>query len=148
VPDVNSSIEIAAPPEAVFDFVDDWQNTMKFLRGLKRWEPLDRAKTQGVGVVFRVKMGAGPVNVDGEMQVKEHDRPHRIVFQTVKGSIKARGEWTFTATGAGTRVDLKNAVELPGGIAGRVIRKVFESQAQKDLDASVRDLKRLVEAGP
>lgn len=145
MPDLNSSIEIAAPAEAVFDFVDDWRNTMKYLHGLKKWEPLDPARTNGVGTHFKVAMGAGPVNIDGEMEIVEHERPNRIAFRSVKG-MKASGTWTFTPSDGGTRVDLRNTVEIPGGIAGRLIRKVVEAQGQRDLDASLRDLKRLVES--
>lgn len=143
--DLNGSIRIDAPVERVFAFVDDWTNTTRFLRNLVRWEPLDSAVVRGVGARFRAALKAGPITLDGEMEITEHVPNERVQFRSTKGP-RLSGTWTFRPDGDGTIVDLRNTFELPGGIAGRVVGQVARSQGQKDLNGSLVDLKKLVEA--
>lgn len=144
MPDLDASIVVDAPVETVFDFVDDWRNTTRYLRNLKRWEPVDPAKARGAGARFAVAFAAGPITIDGTMEVTEHERPGHVAFVSIDGP-KASGRWTFTAEGTSTRVDLRNTFELPGGIAGRVVRRFVEAQGRRDLQASLETLKELVE---
>lgn len=144
MPELTGDVHVDASPEEVFDVVDDWQNTTKYLRGLVRWEPEDPEKVQGLGARFAAAIKAGPITLDGKMEVTEHVRPERIAFTSIEGP-KLDGLWLFEPAGGGTRVTLTNTFELPGGMAGRVVGKLASSQGQRDLDASLRDLKRLVE---
>jgi uncharacterized membrane protein len=56
------------------------------------------------------------------------------------------GSWTLAPDGDGTNVVLHASYELPGGIIGRIVGAFVSRNAQTDLDASLRKLKRLVEA--
>lgn len=142
---LHGSVRIGKPLEDVFAYVDDWRNTTKYLRGLQSFEPVDPQHVQGLHARFAAKVKAGPVTVDGEMVVTEHEPNRRVVFETVKGP-KVRGEWTFRAEGDHTLVELTNTfLELPGGITGRIVGKILDTQAGKDLQGSLNDLKRLLE---
>ena len=143
---LTGSIRIDASVEEVFEYVDDWRNPTKFMRGLGRWEPVDPGRDRGVGARFAVILKAGPVNLKGEIEVTEHEPPLRLAYRSVAG-IKLAGTWSFSADGEGTLAELTNTFELPGGIPGRVLRKVVQSQGQRDLVASLAELKRLVETG-
>lgn len=145
MPELESSIEIDAAVEKVFDVVDDWTKTTSYMRGLVRWEPVDPKKTRGQGTRFAVTMAAGPVKVSGKIEVIHYERPKRIDFRSYEGP-KLGGEWTFTGVGRKkARVDLRSTFDLPGGIAGRLVAKFVEAQGHKDLNASLADLKKLVE---
>ncbi len=143
---MQASIRIEAPPEAVFDYVNDWRTATKYLRRLVRWEPADPSAETGVGTVFRVGIQAGPTRLDGKLEVTEYVRPERITIRSIDGP-RVDGGWRFAAADGGTNVTLDALFDLPGGIAGRLVGSFVGRNGQKDLDASLRDLKRLVESG-
>lgn len=144
---MRSEVHVLAPPEAVFDFVDDWRNAARYLRRLVRWEPVDLGRTSEVGAVYHVGIQAGPTRLDGRIEVTEYVRPQRISIRSKEGP-GVTGGWRFSPDGAGTRVVLEAAYDLPGGIAGRLVGSFVARNGQRDLDASLRELKRLVESGP
>jgi uncharacterized membrane protein len=146
VPELNASIYIEASVEEVFAFVDDWRNTTRFVRGLLRWDPVDPTVTRGVGLRTHAVLQVGPTRLEGEMEVVEHVPNERVAYRSVRGP-RIEGQWTFHPRGQGTVVDLRNTFELPGGIAGRVVAPIVNSQGRRDLEASLAELKRLVESG-
>lgn len=141
---MRSSILIHATPEAVFDFVDDWRNAMRYLRRLVRWEPVDPEHSSEVGAVYRVGIQAGPTRLDGRLEVTDYVRPEKIHIRSVDGP-RVVGGWSFRADGDGTLVVLEASYDLPGGFAGRLVGSFVSRHGQRDLDASVAELKRLVE---
>jgi uncharacterized membrane protein len=142
--DMTSRVHIDAPPEAVFDYIDRWENAMKYLHRVDRWVLVDPEGGTGVGAVFKIGVQAGPTHLDGRLQVTEHDRPRRIAFRSLDGP-RVVGSWTLTPADGGTDVVLMSNYDLPGGIIGRVVGAFVSRNAQNDLNASLRDLKRLVE---
>lgn len=139
-------VRIAASPEAVFDFIDHWPNAMSYLRRVDRWELVDAEGGTRVGAVFRIGVQAGPTHLDGRLKVTEHDRPRTIAFRSLEGP-RVEGRWTLTPNADATDVQLFASYDLPGGIIGRVVGSFVSRNAQNDLQASLRELKRLVEAG-
>jgi uncharacterized membrane protein len=142
---MQSTVRIGAPAETVFDFVDDWHNATRYLRRLVRWEPTSDGP-MGVGTVFRVGIQAGPTRLDGKIEVTEYERPEKIRIRSLEGP-GVNGGWTFTRDGNSTHVILRASYSLPGGIAGRLVSSFISRNGQKDLDASLRELKRLIESG-
>ncbi len=143
--EITSKTRIAAPPEAVFDYIDDWENAMKYLRRVDKWVLVDSDGGTGVGAVFKIGVQAGPTHLDGRLQVTEHERPGTIAFRSMEGP-RVEGRWTLTPEGDSTNVVLRASYNLPGGILGRVVASFVNRNAQNDLDSSLRELKRLVEA--
>lgn len=142
---MQARVRIAASPEAVFDYIDRWDNAMRYLKRVDRWELVDKDGRTGVGAVFRIGVQAGPSHLDGRLQVTEHDRPRTIAFRSLDGP-RVEGRWTLTSDDDGTNVLLFASYDLPGGIIGRVVGSFVSRNAEVDLKASLRELKRLVEA--
>jgi uncharacterized membrane protein len=142
---IRSTTRIDAPPEVVFDFIDHWQNAMRYMRRMVRYDLVDPDGGTGVGSEFKIAIEAAGTKLNGHIRVTEHDRPSRIAFKTVEGT-RVEGAWTLTPEGDGTRVVLDSLYEPPGGILGRVVASFIRANAQNDLDNSLRELKRLVEA--
>lgn len=142
---MRSSVRIDAPPERVFAFVDDWRNAMRYLRRLVRWEPVDPDHASEVGAVYRVGLQAGPTRLDGKLEVTDYVRPRSIRIRSLDGP-RVAGGWTFEPEGDGTRVLLEASYDLPGGIAGRLVGSFVSRHGQRDLDASLAELKRLLES--
>lgn len=144
--EITSRIRISAPAEAVFDFIDHWPNAMRYLRRVDRWVLVDKQGGTGVGAEFDIGVQAGPTHLEGRLRVTEHDRPRKIAFRSLEGP-RVEGSWTLTNDGDATDVALNASYELPGGLVGRLVGAFVSRNAQNDLDASLRELKRLVEAG-
>ena len=142
---ITSRVHVNAPPEAVFDFIDHYQNAMRYMRRMVRYELVDPSGGTGVGAEFLIAVEAAGKRLDGHIRVTEHERPNKIAFRTIKG-VRVEGDWTFRPEGDGTRVTLHSIYEPPGGIIGRLVASFISRNAQSDLDASLRELKRLVEA--
>jgi uncharacterized membrane protein len=118
---------------------------MRYLKRMVRWEPVDPDKT-GVGGIFHVGVQAGPSRLNGRLEVTEHERPRKIAFRSIDGP-RVDGSWTIAPSGDGAQVVLESYYEPPGGIVGRLVASFIRQNAQNDLDSSLRELKRLIEAG-
>lgn len=143
--EITSRVHVSAPAEAVFDFIDHWPNAMRYLRRVDRWVLVDPEGGTGVGAMFSIGVQAGPTHLDGRLRVTEHDRPRKIAFRSMDGP-RVEGSWTLTPESDGTNVVLHASYELPGGIVGRLVGAFVSRNAQSDLDASLRELKSLVES--
>lgn len=113
---VEHSVEIAAPVDEVFAFVDDHTKTRTWMYGLDRIEPVGD-QTRGVGAEYDGVMKIG-VPLKSRIRCTVWEENRRIELTSVKG-IKNTQRWTFTAIDEGrTRVDAWISYSLPGGPAG------------------------------
>lgn len=146
MPELNASVRIDRPLEVVFAFVDDYRNVTRYLRHLQRWDPIDPSRVQGLGIRFRGTVRAGPITMGGVLEVIEHVPGERVRYRSIEGP-RLTGEWTFHADGDdATVVRLRNTYDLPGGPLGRVAGRIVSTQGARELEGSLRELKRLVEA--
>jgi uncharacterized membrane protein len=139
------STYIEATPEQVFDFIDHWQNARRYMRRMVRYELVDPDGGTGVGARFRIAVEAAGKRLNGTIEVTENDRPRKISFRNVDG-VKVIGNWTLRPERTGTHVTLDSTYEPPGGIIGRMVAAFINAHARNDLNASLAELKRLVEA--
>ena len=135
---------IAASPSEVFAYVDDYQNTPKYMHGLKSWEPAGE-QTHGVGAVFIGKMDAVKT-WESTLEITQRDEDEAIAWIPTKG-FKQGGAWQFAPEGDGTRVTLTVDYEFPGGLAGKAVAKAAEPVVKQNVQKSVEKLKQLMEQG-
>jgi uncharacterized membrane protein len=116
---VEHSVEIEAPVQEVFAYVDDYTNTKDWMYGLHTMEPVSE-QTSGVGATYDGVMKLG-VSLTSRIQCTGWELDRLIEISSIKG-IKNTQRWTFTDLGSGrTRVDAWISYTLPGGPAGRAI---------------------------
>ena len=139
------STYIEATPEQVFDFIDHWQNAKRYMRRMVRYELADPAGGTGVGARFHISVEAAGKRLNGTIEVTENDRPRKISFRNIDG-VKVVGNWILRPDRGGTHVTLDSTYEPPGGIIGRLVASFISANARSDLNASLAELKRLVEA--
>lgn len=143
---VEREIDMAAPPEKVYDVVMD-------PRCLERWvsihDSLDEAPAgqlrQGSKLAQCLKLAGRKFHV--RWTVVENDPAKRVVWEG-KGPVRSRArvEYEFEQNGDdGTHFSYSNEYHLPGGplagMAGPVVRRV----TGKELDKSLKALKAFVE---
>lgn len=142
---VERTVDIAAPPERVYDVVmdpsrlDEWVTIHHHLEGsapdrLERGSKLNQV-LKLAGRRFHVRW-----------TVIENEPCARVVWEG-RGPVAshARVEYEFTDNGGGTRFSYMNQFDLPGGPLGRLAGRTLARVTQKELDGSLQRLKVLVE---
>jgi carbon monoxide dehydrogenase subunit G len=144
---VAAEIEVGAPPEAVWAFVDDPARYLHFMSGVTRWE-VTGSQATGLGARFRMLMHVGSAEVGGLVEVVEHDPPCDMAWVSVVG-IDQRGRWrlrTHPSRPGRTRVELRLSYGVAGsGLFGWIAEQVAAPTVRGHLRRSLQQLKRQVE---
>ena len=116
---VEHSVEIAAPVEEVFAYVDDFTATKDWMYGLQSIEPVGE-QLHGLGATYEGTMKLG-VTLTSRLRCTGYE-PHRLIETSSVQGVENTQRWTFTDLGENrTRVEVWISYTLPGGPAGRVI---------------------------
>jgi uncharacterized protein YndB with AHSA1/START domain len=129
------SIEISAPPEAVYDLVSD-------VTRMGEWSPeCVRCEWKGepgqVGTRFRGHNKRGPARWSTTAEVLVADRPRTFGFATMLGD-KVGTKWTYRIEGSGNGTTLSEsfeAVSTPRLIA--LVEKLFIRDRQQQLEDGI-----------
>ena len=141
---VGASIEVTAPADAIWAFVDDPARYLHFMSGITRWEVVgDQAA--GLGARYRMLMHVGSAEVGGLVEVVEHDPGRDMAWVSVVG-IDQRGRWRLRERAGRTRVELRLSYGVAGsGIFGWLADHVAAPTVRGNLRRSLQQLKRQVE---
>jgi uncharacterized membrane protein len=150
---VGAAIEIAAPADAIWAFVDDPARYLHFMSGITRWEVVGDTAS-GLGARYRMLMHVGSAEVGGLVEVVEHDPCRDMAWVSVVG-IDQRGRWRLRerrrngsgpAPAAVTRVELRLSYGVAGsGVFGWLAEHVAAPTVRGHLRRSLQQLKRQVE---
>ena len=142
---VERTIEIAAPPERVYEVVMD-------PRHLEDWvsihESLDEAPDgelkEGSELVQCLKLAGRRFHV--HWKVVEDDCPVRVVWEG-QGPVHSHAQvvYEFEPNGNGTRFSYMNQYDLPGGPLGKLAGRSVAGIAGKEVDRTLEKLKKLIE---
>jgi uncharacterized membrane protein len=142
---VQAQIDIAAPPEDVWEFIVDPARYLHFMAGVTRWE-VARDSATGLGARYRTLMRVGSAEVGGLVEVVEWDEECDLAWSSVTG-VDQRGRWRLRARpGEQTHVELRLAYGVAGsGILGWIAEQVAAPTVRGHLRRSLHQLKRQVE---
>ena len=137
---VESSVEIEAPVEKVYDYWKTLENLPQFMTNVEEIRPTGPDTTHWV-----VK---GPLGARLEFDAKTtQNKPNEAIgWNTENGQVQTSGQVRFQKVGEGrTRVEVQmNYWDAPGGKAGEVASRIVanpELMVQQDL----RNLKEILE---
>jgi uncharacterized protein YndB with AHSA1/START domain len=145
--EVSASIQIDAPPEAVWDVVMDPHR-------LHEWVTIHRKLSTAadpplqIGDELDQTLHLRGVNFKVHWTVREADPPHRAVWEG-RGPARSRALTVYevTANGGGSRFDYHNEFRAPMGPLGSVAsRVVMGGVPQREANATLQRLKQLLEA--
>jgi uncharacterized protein YndB with AHSA1/START domain len=143
---VERKIEIDAPPEQVYDLVMD-------PRRLEDWVTihvgLKEAPTGGLrkGSELTQCLKLAGRRFDVHWEVVEAEKPRRVVWEG-RGPVRSRAKvvYDFDTDGNGkTCFSYMNEYSMPGGPLGRIAGGVLRHTSQRESEASLERLKRIVE---
>lgn len=143
------SIDVSAPPRAVWRVVSDPERYLQFMAGITRWEVCGEQR-RGVGARYRMLMRVRSADIGGLIEIVEWEEPTELAWTSITG-IDQRGRWRLRGRGTPshapvTRVELRLSYGVAGsGIAGWLAERLAAPTVADHLSASLRQLKRRVE---
>ncbi len=139
-------IDIAAPPERVYDVLADPTCLGEWVTIQEELEEAPEGDLK-TGSKLRQRMKVAGQRFRLSWTVVEADRPRRIVWngQGPMGT-KAKAVYELSPDGDGaTRFSYLNDYELPGGFAGKLAGRAVQAASGREADRTLRRLKALVE---
>ena len=140
--EVVTSIDIAAPPQAVWDAVMNAERLEEWVTIHRRLEAFSDTTMEQVlcirGVSFHVKW-----------ELAESDPPHNACWKG-KGPARSRAEteYTLRAVNGGTRFEYRNEFKAPFGPLGAAAsRALVGGVPEREANASLARLKEMLENG-
>ncbi len=139
---VAQAVEIAAPREAVWDWISDPERYLHFMSGITRWE-VESNRARGLGARYRMLMRVGSAEVGGLIELVEYDPPAELAWTAVTG-MDQRGRWRLRSLGdARTRVELRLTYGIPNsGLGGWLAEHASAPMVGGNLRRSLRQLER------
>lgn len=143
------SIDVSAPPRAVWRVVSDPERYLQFMAGITRWEVCGEQR-RGVGARYRMLMRVRSADIGGLIEIVEWEEPTELAWTSITG-IDQRGRWRLRERGTPshgpvTRVELRLSYGVAGsGIAGWLAERLAAPTVADHLSTSLRQLKRRVE---
>lgn len=147
MPSVTSSIDIAAPPGKVFDLIADPSRYPELADPTERMISWDDGPMR-TGYAYKEYGGIKPFMAESEWQVVEWDPPKRTVHVGDDGSATMRLTCTAEPSDGGCRysqdlsMEVRWYLKVPMAILWPLMMR---SRAQKAMDKTVANVKRLVE---
>jgi uncharacterized membrane protein len=142
---VSASVEIAAPPDRVWEVISDPTRVLSFYSGVTRWE-VEGDLERGLGARYRVLFRIGAAEIGGLIEMVEWDEANEIAWTSVLG-VDQRGRWRLRELPGGrTRVELRMQYGVAGsGLFGWLAERVSAPTLAGHLRRTLQALKRLVE---
>ena len=142
MPSAQHSVSIRRPVGAVFAFVADGENAM-------RWRPgvldVSHQSGEGLGAIYRQGVkGPGGRRIAADYEITAFEPDRRIAFRAIAGPVRPTGEYRFAAEGDGATVSLALDATLTGWkrlLMGRAVQTTMDSEV-RNLDT----LKSILEA--
>ena len=140
-----ATIEVAAPPQAVWDFISDPARALHYMAGITRWEVVSD-EPNGLGARYRILLRVRSAEVGGLVEVVEYSEPRDLAWTSVTG-IDQRGRWRLRERPGGrTKVQFRLSYGVAGaGIFGALSERIAAPTVRDHLERTVRQLKRQVE---
>lgn len=143
--EVRTEIEIAAPPERVWDVIMDPARLGDWVSAHREVEWAGGELERGSS--FRQTLRLGGIDTGIEWTVVELDRPRRAVW-TGSGPARSTAHvvYELREDGGATVFDYVNSFDLPGGVIGRLAGRVAgAAKGRREAERSLAQLKALIE---
>jgi len=138
-------VEVSAPPDAVWEYIAEPENYLRFMSGVTRWE-VQGERRSGLGARCRMLIRVGSAEVGGLIEWVEWAEPRDMAWSSVTG-VDQRGRWRIRPLEHGrSRVELRYAYGVAGaGIFGWIAEQVAAPTLRRHIRRTLHQLKRQIE---
>jgi uncharacterized membrane protein len=142
---VEAQLQIKATPVEIWEYITEPSNVLHFMSGITRWEVASEQRT-GLGARYKTLLKVGSAEIGGLIELVEFDEARDLAWSSVTG-IEQRGRWRLRAMDEErTWVKLRLQWQSGGGILGVITDRVAAGTVRRHLQATLRSLKRNIEA--
>lgn len=118
MPELTLAVEVAAPPDVVFEALVDWRSQGEWMLGTRVWPTHQDGR--GVGGRICAFTGVGPVGFADPMEITLWEPPYRCHVRHLGRVVRGTGTFDIEPAGSGrSRFTWSEQLDLPGGAAGR-----------------------------
>lgn len=140
--DAQRTIEIAAPPETVFDVWSHYENFPHFMSHVIDVRDLGQHRSHWI------VQGPGGAEVEFDAELTASERPSRLAWQTLPGAaVESEGLVVLEPSGDGTRATVRMAWRPPAGSAGKGLAVLTGVDPESALEDDLRRMKQFIERG-
>jgi len=143
---ITGTIEIARPPQAVFDYVTDLARQGEWQDAIISVDVETKGPT-GVGTRASETRRVPGGKQTFPFELTEHDPPHRSSFQVTGGPVRPHGTMTFTPLENGARTRVEFEMELVGHGLGVLLLPLVNRDARRRVPQDLAALKQRLESG-
>src|SRR5262245_17986770 len=141
----NYSMEVKAPIDKLFEYVDDKEKMKLWMDGLEETTYVtQRDPANPVGTKFKQKIREGGRVQEYDGEVLAYEKPKRIAVRIGNKMFDAIADYRFTPTHDGTRLDYTCEVTCHHWLA-RVMKVLFGWFMKRILRKQMAKLKELAE---
>jgi uncharacterized membrane protein len=144
---VMKSIEIEAPPEKVFAFINDMEKTNEINKGSAEGEYTSKGPI-GVGTTMHYVGKAGGSQSEWDMEITEFVKDKKVAMRTIGASkLKVNALRTLEPTAKGTKLTTTMDYELPYSILGKIVDRLkVQKDIEKTMERTLMGMKKALEA--
>src|SRR4051812_33823600 len=100
MPHIHHEGQAEAPVAVLFDYVDDASNTVDWLFGLTRFDPVTD-QLSGLGATYNGTFSVKPIKLHSSVRVTEWEKDKVIAIESYQG-FDLKTTWHFSSTGPET----------------------------------------------
>jgi len=141
MPKINNSINISAPVEKVFAYIDDPLTSLEWFVGMTE---VTDVTGSGVGQHFHWKYNMVGIPLRGETTVSEHVPNERRVVEG-KGGVTSTFTFTFAPHEGGTKLGMDIDYTIPVPVLGKLAEKLVFKRNQREAQMSMENIKERLE---
>lgn len=140
--DAQRTIEIAAPPETVYDVWSHYENFPHFMSHVIEVRDLGGDRSHWV------VQGPAGSEVEFESVLTAAERPSRLAWQSEPGAdVDTEGLVVLEPSGSGTRATVRMSWRPPAGGAGKALAMLTGVDPEQALEEDLRRMKQFIERG-
>ncbi len=141
------SVDILAPPEAVWPLLTDPERILKWFDLLRRFE-YTGDRRGGVGTTFYYEEKSSGQLMKLNYVVTDWSQNQKLAFKVTSGSLKKDDQvWSIDAIPSGSRFTMFEDLEMPFGIVGKIVGFLFGGMMiGRNMEKILANLKRMAEA--
>lgn len=139
---IRRKIDIRAPVESVYDFLEEPGNSTAWLRNLV---DVRNVTVPGAGTCYHWSWKMAGIRLKGEITNLDDIPNERIVVKS-RGGIESLMSIRFESHDTVTTLDLDIDYKIPRPVLGKVGEKSLIMQNERDADAALMKLKERLES--
>ncbi len=139
---IDETLQIDAPVEDVFAYMDDPQNHVEVTPSLAEVRNVEPTENGGKQLEHTFRMAG--IGLDGELVETTHEENELMVFE-MSGQLEGELRLEFDRVDDGTELTYNASYDLPESVLGRVAEPFVRRYNERELRTTLENIKTRLE---